>query len=173
MLPAGVGRAACAVCRPRGQGWGLLPLPPRPPPSHRQAGTQATWLGTHFAAPTRPHPSLEGTGLVPPAPPRAGPGSAQGACGLERCLIPGRLARGHVAGTGPAPWLCLQLLGSDGVGVGAAEGREPPTCGTACPPRPSVIRSLCVSQAIVLGTKLRLQADLDVEKVRVVLTQTA
>lgn len=36
-------------------------------------------------------------------------------------------------------------------------------------PWPRVILTLCVSQAIVLGTKLQLQADLDVEKVRVFL----
>ena len=36
-------------------------------------------------------------------------------------------------------------------------------------PWPHVIPALCVSQAIVLGTKLQLQADLDVEKVRVFL----
>lgn len=41
---------------------------------------------------------------------------------------------------------------------------------TACPPGPRIIQALCASQAIVLGTKLQLQADLDVEKVRVFLT---
>ena len=36
-------------------------------------------------------------------------------------------------------------------------------------PGPRIIQALCVSQAIVLGTKLQLQADLDFEKVRVFL----
>lgn len=61
-------------------------------------------------------------------------------------------------------WRHLRAVGKGGSPLGTLL-----TPGELPVPWPHVIPALCVSQAIVLGTKLQLQADLDVEKVRVFL----
>lgn len=61
-------------------------------------------------------------------------------------------------------WRHLGAMGKGGSPLGTLL-----TPGALPIPWPRVILTLCVSQAIVLGTKLQLQADLDVEKVRVFL----
>lgn len=77
-----------------------------------------------------------------------------------------------------ATWLELHRPGgcpsSDRRRLGAA-GRAGASCAHSAQkhclsPGPRTTQALCVSQAIVLGTKLQLQADLDAEKVRVFLT---
>lgn len=168
MLQEGWGESRCS--RSLSTQRAPLPLARLPldlcPPTSKPGSCHLGPAPTLQPRPAMPQPGRGWGGSQPPAPPPRSWLSTGGLSGEDAPGFQAPWPGGHVAGLEQAPSLCQQRLGGDQASV---QRRGSPHRGAACPPRPRAAHSLCVCQAVMLGTNLRLQPELDVEKVSVFL----